>query len=99
MLLLDTSALLAALDAVQARHAECAAVIAELDDLLGSRAGASAQQALLAEVARGAYRFELFGAADVEVARTVVEKYRISKSGWPMRRSWCWPRDIVRATS
>jgi predicted nucleic acid-binding protein len=88
-MLLDTSGLLAALDASQARHADCAAVIvgrpgpfllspfvlAELDYLLGSRVGAAAQQALLAEVARGAYRLEPFDATDVEVAQGVIAKY------------------------
>jgi len=89
-MLLDTSGLLAALDASQARHADCAAVIAgqpgpfllspfvlaELDYLLGSRVGVAAQQALLAEVVRGAYRLEPFDAADVEVASGVITKYR-----------------------
>lgn len=95
MLLLDTSGLLAALDAAQARHADCAAVIAgrpgpfllspfvlaELDYLLGSRVGAAAQQALLAEVARGAYRLEPFDAGDVDVAQKVVAKYRDHQIG------------------
>ncbi|MCR4373681.1 MAG: PIN domain-containing protein [Acidobacteria bacterium] len=90
MLLLDTSGLLAAVDASQARHADCAAVItgkpgpfllssfvlAELDYLLGTRVGAPAQQAMLAEVVRGAYRLESFEAADVEVAQRVIAKYR-----------------------
>lgn len=90
MLLLDTSGLLAALDGAQARHADCAAVIAgrpgpfllspfvlaELDYLLGSRVGQAAQQALLGEVSRGAYRLEPFSAADVEVASGVIAKYR-----------------------
>jgi len=89
MLLLDTSGLLAAVDASQVRHADCAAVIAarpgpfllspfvlaELDYLLGTRVGAAAQQALLAEVVRGAYRLEPFDAADVGVARGVMAKY------------------------
>jgi predicted nucleic acid-binding protein len=95
MLLLDTSGLLAALDAGQAKHAECAAVIAgrsgpfllspfvlaELDYLLGSRVGATAQDALLAEVARGAYRLEPFDATDVDAARKVVAKYRDHRIG------------------
>jgi predicted nucleic acid-binding protein len=95
MLLLDTSGLLAAIDAGQTRHAECAAVIAgrpgpfllspfvlaELDYLLGSRVGATAQDALLAEVGRGAYRLEPFDAADVDAARKVVAKYREHQIG------------------
>lgn len=89
MLLLDTSGLLAAIDASQVRHVECAAaiagrpgpfllspfVLAELDYLLGARVGVAAQLALLAEVVRGAYRLELFDAADVEVAQGVMTKY------------------------
>lgn len=91
---LDTSGLLAGIDASQARHVDCATVIAgrpgpfllspfvlaELDYLLGSRVGAAAQRALLDEVARGAYRLESFDAADVEVARGVMAKYR---DRWP----------------
>lgn len=89
MLLLDTSGLLAAIDGAQRRHAECAAalraddgpfllspfVLAELDYLIGSRVGTSAQTGLLAEVARGAYRLEPFGPDDVEVAIGVLRKY------------------------
>lgn len=89
MLLLDTSGLLAAIDASQVRHVDCAAVIAgqpgpfllspfvlaELDYLLGARVGAAAQQALLTEVVRGAYRLEPFDAADVGVAQSVLAKY------------------------
>ena len=89
MLLVDTSGLLAAIDAGQRRHADCAAVIAgaagpfllspfvlaELDYLLVSRVSRQAQQDLLDEVARGAYRLEPFEAADVQAARQVIEKY------------------------
>lgn len=89
MLLVDTSGLLAAIDAGQRRHADCAAVIAgaagpfllspfvlaELDYLLVSRVSRQAQQDLLDEVARGAYRLEPFDAADVQAARQVIDKY------------------------
>lgn len=89
MLLLDTSGLLAAIDAGQRRHADCAAVIAgrrgpfllspfvlaELDYLLASRVGRVAQHALLEEVSRGAYRLEAFDATDVETASRVMKKY------------------------
>lgn len=95
MLLLDTSGLLAALDAGQRRHAECAAIIAgrpgpfllspfvlaELDYLIATRIGHSAERALLEEVARGAYRLEPFDAADVEVARRVIDKYESLEPG------------------
>ena len=90
MLIVDTSGLLAAIDAGQRRHADCAEVIAarpgpfllspfvlaELDYLLASRVGRQAQHALLDEVARGAYRLESFDAADVQTANQVIEKYR-----------------------
>lgn len=90
MLLVDTSGLLAAIDAGQRRHADCAAVIAghdgpfllspfvlaELDYLLASRIGQHAQHAFLAEVARGAYRLEPFDSDDVEAAIRVMLKYR-----------------------
>jgi predicted nucleic acid-binding protein len=89
VLLVDTSGLFAAIDAGQSRHADCAAVIAgaagpfllspfvlaELDYLLVTRVSRTAQQQLLDEVARGAYRLEPFDAADVQSARQVIEKY------------------------
>jgi len=89
VILLDTSGLLAAIDGSQRRHAECVAalqgvegplllspfVLAELDYLLGRHVNAAAQSALLAEVVRGAYRLERFDAADIETARTLMERY------------------------
>ena len=89
MLLLDTSGLLAAIDAAQRRHAECAAVLSgdagplllspfvlgELDYLLATRVGGRAQRALLDEIVRGAYRLEPFDADDVEAAGKVIDKY------------------------
>ena len=89
MILLDTSGLLAAIDASQRRHAECADVVAtasvplllspfvlaELDYLLSRHVGAPAQSALLDEVSRGAYRLEPFGPADVAAAKMVVDRY------------------------
>jgi predicted nucleic acid-binding protein len=89
VILLDTSGLLAAIDASQRRHAECADVVAtasvplllspfvlaELDYLLSRHVGAQAQSALLDEVSRGAYRLEPFGPADVAAAKTVVDRY------------------------
>ena len=90
MILLDTSGLLAAIDASQRAHAAArdalaAAegplllspfVLAELDHLLASRVGLSAELALLAEVERGAYRLEPMAADDVGRARELVERYR-----------------------
>lgn len=95
MILLDTSGLLAAVDAAQRHHADCAAalgsaapplllspfVLAELDYLLMRHVGPAAQSALLGEVARGAFRLEPFDANDVERARAVVEKYADSRVG------------------
>lgn len=89
MILLDTSGLLAALDASQRRHAQCRAaleavsgplllspfVLAELDYLLMRHVGAHAQAALLDEVARGAYRLEPFGAEDVARAGEVMQRF------------------------
>jgi predicted nucleic acid-binding protein len=89
-MLVDTSGLLAAIDGSQRAHAACAAavgasrgplllspfVLAELDYLLGTRVSAAAQDALLAEVERGAYRLEGFSAADVGRARAIAAAYR-----------------------
>lgn len=90
MIVLDTSGLLSALDRSEPRHAACAEVVAgagvplllspfvlaEVDYLLGVRLGSRARQALLGEVARGAYRLEPFGPADVALAREVMARYR-----------------------
>ena len=89
MILLDTSGLLAALDASQRRHAESAAclagargplllspfVLAELDHLLAARVGHEARGRLLEEVERGAYELEPFTADDVAQARRVIERH------------------------
>jgi len=85
VILLDTSGLLAALDSSQRDHAAAAAalrdwrsprvlspfVLAELDYLLATRVGSHAALALLAEVARGAYRLE----SDVAVVHEVIEAH------------------------
>jgi len=95
VLLLDTSGVLAAIDEAQHRHAECAAVLAgrpgpfflspfvlaELDYLLATRVGRDAQHALLDEVVRGAYRLESFDAADIDVAKRIMLKYRELQPG------------------
>jgi hypothetical protein len=89
VILLDTSGLLAALDASQCQHAPCRAaleasqgplllspfVLTELDYLLMRHIGASAQAALLGEVVRGAYRLESFTADDVARAGEVMRRY------------------------
>lgn len=89
MIILDTSGLLAAIDASQRHHAAAAAalraaeppwllspfVLAELDYLLATRVGAAAERALLAEVGRGVYRLEAFDADDVGAADRVIARY------------------------
>ena len=89
MILLDTSGLLAAIDAGQRDHARAARtlrnaepprllspfVLAELDYLLAKRVGRVAEMALLDEVARGSYRLEPFTAADVAAAQSVLDRY------------------------
>ena len=95
MLLVDTTGLLAALDAGQRRHAECAAVIAtrpgpfllspfvlaELDYLIAARVGRAAQRGLLEEVARGAYRLEAFDADDIQTATAIIDRYPALEPG------------------
>jgi uncharacterized protein len=90
VIVLDTSGLLAWLDASQRRHTEVAQamksvaapyllspfVLAELDYLLATRVGADAERALLAEVARGVFQLESFTAADVRQALGLLERYR-----------------------
>lgn len=89
MILLDTSGLLAALDASQRQHSACRValesaapplllspfVLAELDYLLMRHVGTAAQSALLAEVGRGAFQLEPMTADDIVRARTVAMKF------------------------
>jgi uncharacterized protein len=89
VILLDTSGLLAALDASQSHHAQAAAslaaarpplllspfVLAELDYLIASRVGPAARGSLLEEVERGAYLLETMAGADVARAHAVVKRY------------------------
>lgn len=88
--MLDTSGLLAALDADQRLHRAAREslenatgplvmspfVLAELDYLLSTRVGSVAELALLEEVARGAYRLEPFSVPDVARARAVIEDHK-----------------------
>lgn len=90
MLILDTSGLLAAIDSAQDQHARCREaleheagpfllspfVLAELDYLLATKVGAREQLALLAEVARGAFRLEPFTNPDVGTALDTLERYK-----------------------
>lgn len=89
MILLDTSGLLAALDADQAHHEACARalheaepplllspfVLAELDYLLATRVGERAQLSVLDEVARGVYRLEPFDEDDAAAASRVMRRF------------------------
>ncbi len=89
MIVLDTSGLLAALDASERHHAAAADalrsggperllspfVLGELDYLLTTRVDPRVARALLAEVASGAYRLEPFDAADVRAAAAVIDRY------------------------
>lgn len=90
MIVLDTSGLLAAIDASQRQHAAAAAVIraatgplllspfvlAELDYLLSTKVSQDAALALLEQVATGAYRLEPMAADDIARASEIVIQYR-----------------------
>jgi predicted nucleic acid-binding protein len=89
VILLDTSGLLAALDASQRHHRRAATslaagrpplllspfVLAELDYLIASRVGPAARAGLLEEVERGAYLLEPMAGADVARARAIIQRY------------------------
>jgi predicted nucleic acid-binding protein len=90
VILLDTSGLLAAMDASQRSHAEAASalrnteppwilspfVLAELDYLVSTRIGLRAEQALLDEVGRDVYRLEMFDADAVNDANRHIGRHR-----------------------
>ncbi len=90
MIVLDTSGLLAAIDASQQHHAAAAGallaatppllvspfVLAELDYLLATRVSIEAELAFLGEIARGAYRLEPLSGDDIAAARDLVDRYR-----------------------
>lgn len=89
MIVLDTSGLLAALDASERHHAAAADalrsggpgrllspfVLAELDYLLATRVDRRAARALLDEVAAGSYQLEPFEAADIRAAAAVIDRF------------------------
>jgi uncharacterized protein len=89
VILVDTSGLLAAIDASQRHHdasrraLEAAPppwilspyVLAELDYRLATRVGQSAERALLAEVGRGVYRLEALEPDDVAAAERLIGRY------------------------
>jgi hypothetical protein len=87
--IVDTSALLAFFDTDEPDHAAVTAVIdaateplvispyviAELDYLVASRLGVSAELAVLRELAGGAWDLAAFGTEDLAQAGAVVERY------------------------
>jgi uncharacterized protein len=86
---LDTGGLYAALDANETLHGRAVAalvasmpprlispfVLAELDDLIGSRVGHQAQMALVDQVTRGVYQLEPFSTDDLGDAARVMTRY------------------------
>ena len=95
MIVLDTSGLLAAIDASQRHHEAAAAVLraadaplllspfvlAELDYLLSTRVSFFAATALLDQVVAGAYRLEPMGTADIARASEIISQYRALEIG------------------
>jgi uncharacterized protein len=89
VIIVDTSGLLAAIDASQTQHdaarrtLEAAPppwilspfVLAELDYLLATRVGQHAERALLAEVGRGVYRLEALNTDDIAAAERLIGRY------------------------
>ena len=88
-LILDSSGLLAAIDAEQQRHREAKEalkwatgplilspfVLTELAYMILKRYGHDEELALLGDIGRGVYRLEPFSAFDVAEARAVIEQY------------------------
>ena len=89
MILLDTSGLLAAIDASQRHHVAAREalrsaappwvlspfVLAELDYLLATRVGQAAERALLEEVGRGVYRLESFEPDEIAAAERIIGRH------------------------
>jgi predicted nucleic acid-binding protein len=89
VIVLDTSGLLAAIDASQRAHEaarralEAASppwilspfILAELDYLLATRVGQPAERALLAEVGRGVYRLDSLEPAEIAAAERIIGRY------------------------
>jgi uncharacterized protein len=94
-LIVDTSALLAFFDTDEPDHQVVSKilgaateplvvspyVVAELDYLVASRSGTSAELAVLTELAAGAWDLPAFGAEDLASARSVVERYADQRIG------------------
>lgn len=89
MIILDTSGLLAAIDASQRAHEAARRaletapppwilspfILAELDYLLATRVGQPAERALVAEVGRGVYRLDSLEPAEVAAAERLIGRY------------------------
>jgi predicted nucleic acid-binding protein len=97
VIVLDTGGLYAALDSNESLHGRAVAaltaarpprllspfVLAELDYLIATRIGHSAQLALIDEVTRGAYQLVAFSTDDTAQARRVMERYADLRIGLP----------------
>jgi predicted nucleic acid-binding protein len=93
--IVDTSALLAYFDAAEPDHHAVSQtietsddalvvspyVVAELDYLVRTRVSVDAELAVLRELSGGAWELAEFGAAELEQATAVVEKYRDQRIG------------------
>jgi len=89
LILLDTSAMFAALVGTEVHHARARSVLeleqppfvlspfvlCELDYLLATRVSTATELALLDEVSAGAYQLAAFASTDIAEARRVVERY------------------------
>jgi predicted nucleic acid-binding protein len=89
VIILDTSGLLAAIDASQRAHEAARRaletapppwilspfILAELDYLLATRVGQPAERALLAEVGRGVYRLDSLEPAEIAAAERIIGRY------------------------
>ncbi len=95
MIIVDTSVLLAFFNDADSNHVEMSRVfvdvaetlvvspyvVAELDYLVTRRVGVDAEQAMLRELAAGAYLLANFGAEDLLAASAVIERYRDQNIG------------------
>lgn len=94
-MIVDTSALLAYFDTAEPDHQAVSRVIdnagdflvvspyvlAELDYLVATRIGVDAELAAMRELASGAWDLADFGAAEVEQATDIIERYRDQSIG------------------
>ena len=94
-MIVDTSALLAYFDTNEPDHDDVAAVIekseeslvvspyvvAELDYLVATRVGVDAELTVLRELSSGAWDLAAFEASDLELAGSIIKKYRDQQIG------------------